>query len=109
MGVVEDVGSSVSTLKVGDVVVAPFLWCDNTCDFCKEGLHTSCRHVGGWGSDDVDGGQGEAVRVPLADGTLVKVPVGEDSPLLPSLLTCRTCSRQDTIARSRPESVRVRR
>jgi threonine dehydrogenase-like Zn-dependent dehydrogenase len=39
---------------------------DNTCDFCREGLHTSCRHGGGWGSDGVDGGQGEAVRVPQA-------------------------------------------
>jgi len=87
MGVVEDVGSDVSTLARGDVVVAPFLWSDNTCDFCTEGLHTSCRHGGGWGSEHVDGGQGEAVRVPLADGTLVKLPVAEDSELLPSLLT----------------------
>lgn len=87
LGVVEDVGATVSTLKTGDVVVAPFLWSDNTCDFCTEGLHTSCRHGGGWGSEDVDGGQGEAVRVPQADGTLVKLPVGEDSALLPSLLT----------------------
>ncbi len=74
-------------LKRGDVVVAPFVWADNTCDFCREGLHTSCRHGGYWGADDVDGGQGEAVRVPQADGTLVKLPVGEDSALLPSLLT----------------------
>ncbi|HEU5110570.1 MAG TPA: alcohol dehydrogenase catalytic domain-containing protein [Micromonosporaceae bacterium] len=87
LGVVEDVGSDVSGFARGDVVVAPFLWCDNTCDFCREGLHTSCRHGGGWGSDGVDGGQGEAVRVPQARGTLVKLPVDEDSPLLPSLLT----------------------
>ena len=37
--------------------------------------------------DDVDGGQGEAVRVPQADGTLVPLPVGEDDALMPSLLT----------------------
>jgi threonine dehydrogenase-like Zn-dependent dehydrogenase len=87
LGVVQDVGSEVSGLKAGDVVVAPFAWADNTCDFCREGLHTSCRHGGFWAMDGVDGGQGEAVRVPSAQGTLVKLPVGEDSALLPSLLT----------------------
>ena len=87
LGVVEDVGAEVSGLKSGDVVVAPFVWADNTCDFCREGLQTSCRHGGNWGAPDVDGGQGEAVRVPQAQGTLVKLPVGEDSALLPSLLS----------------------
>jgi threonine dehydrogenase-like Zn-dependent dehydrogenase len=87
LGVVEDTGADVSTLQRGDVVVAPFVWSDNTCDFCQEGLQTSCRHGGQWGVDGVDGGQGEAIRVPQADGTLVKLPVGEDSALLPSLLT----------------------
>ena len=86
LGVVEEVGSDVSGLSAGDVVIAPFVWSDNTCDFCREGLQTSCRHGGQWGID-LDGGQGEAVRVPQAQGTLVRVPVGEDSALLPSLLT----------------------
>src|SRR3989440_10283456 len=87
LGVVEDVGSEVSGLNAGDLVVAPFVWADNTCDFCTEGLQPSCRHGGLWARDGVDGGQGEAVRVPQAQGTLVKLPVGEDSALLPSLLT----------------------
>ena len=87
IGVVEDVGADVATLKKGDVVVAPFVWSDGTCDFCAEGLHTSCLHGGFWGADGVDGGQGEAVRVPQADGTLVKLPVPEDDALMPSLLT----------------------
>lgn len=87
LGVVEETGSEVSGLRAGDVVVAPFVWSDNTCDFCREGLQTSCRHGGMWGGDALDGGQGEAVRVPQAAGTLVKLPVGEDSELLPSLLT----------------------
>ncbi|MFI7453835.1 zinc-dependent alcohol dehydrogenase family protein [Nonomuraea sp. NPDC049714] len=87
LGVVEDLGGQVSGLRRGDVVLAPFVWSDNTCDFCREGLQTSCRHGGLWGADGVDGGQGEAVRVPQAQGTLVKLPVGEDSELLPSLLT----------------------
>ncbi|MFJ9480764.1 zinc-dependent alcohol dehydrogenase family protein [Streptomyces mirabilis] len=87
LGVVEDIGAEVSGLRTGDLVVAPFVYADNTCDFCLEGLHTSCRHGGFWATDGVDGGQGEAVRVPHAQGTLVKLPVGEDSALLPSLLT----------------------
>jgi threonine dehydrogenase-like Zn-dependent dehydrogenase len=87
LGVVEDVGSDVSGLASGDLVVAPFVWADNTCDFCREGLQTSCRHGGVWGRDGIDGGQGEAVRVPQAQGTLVRLPVAEDSALLPSLLT----------------------
>jgi threonine dehydrogenase-like Zn-dependent dehydrogenase len=82
VGVVEDVGSDVSTVTRGDFVIAPFAYSDNTCEFCREGLHTSCDQ-GGFCS----AAQAEAVRVPLADGTLVKAPVGEDSALLPSLLT----------------------
>jgi threonine dehydrogenase-like Zn-dependent dehydrogenase len=87
LGVVEDVGSEVSGITRGDLVVAPFVWADNTCDFCQEGLQTSCRHGGFWGRDGVDGGQGEAVRVPRAQGTLVRLPVAEDSALLSSLLS----------------------
>ena len=87
IGVVEDVGSEVRTLRRGQVVVAPFVYSDGTCDFCAEGLHTSCLHGGFWGSEGVDGGQGEAVRVPQADGTLVALPVEEDDALMPSLLT----------------------
>ncbi len=86
LGVVEELGSEVRGLERGDLVVTPFLYSDNTCDYCREGLQSSCRHGGGYGHDS-DGGQGEAVRVPQAQGTLVKLPVGEDSPLLPSLLT----------------------
>ena len=87
IGVIEDTGTGVSTVSKGDLVVAPFAYSDGTCEFCREGLQTSCLHGGFWATGDVDGGQGEAVRVPLADGTLVKLPVGEDSALLPSLLT----------------------
>lgn len=87
IGVVEDLGSEVSTLRRGDLVIAPFVWSDGTCDFCREGLQTSCRHGGFWGGNGIGGGQAELVRVPQADGTLVKVPVAEDSKLLPSLLT----------------------
>jgi threonine dehydrogenase-like Zn-dependent dehydrogenase len=87
LGVIEDVGADVDGLKPGDLVVAPFVWSDGNCDFCNEGLQTSCRHGGQWARNGIDGGQGEAVRVPQAQGTLVKLPVGEDSALLASLLT----------------------
>ena len=87
IGVVEAVGSDVRTLTVGDLVVSPFVWSDGTCVLCREGLQTSCLHGGRYGSDGVDGGQGEAVRVPQADGTLVVLPVERDDALMPSLLT----------------------
>ncbi|SNT00896.1 Threonine dehydrogenase [Streptosporangium subroseum] len=87
IGVVEETGGEVSTVKRGDLVIAPFAWSDGTCEFCREGLQTSCLHGGFWATGGIGGGQAEAVRVPLADGTLVKAPVGEDSELLPHLLT----------------------
>ena len=87
IGVVEAVGADVRTMKVSDVVVAPFAYSDGTCVFCHEGLHTSCIHGGFFGTGDVGGAQAEAVRVPQADGTLVVLPVGQDDALMPSLLT----------------------
>src|SRR4051812_24586567 len=87
IGIVESVGGQVRTVKNGDLVVAPFAWSDGTCEFCRQGLQTSCIHGGFWGGTKLDGGQGEAVRVPLADGTLVVLPVGPDHALMPSLLT----------------------
>lgn len=86
LGVVEDVGTQVQNFRRGDVVVAPFLISDGTCDFCAEGLTSSCRNGRGWG-EGCDAGQGEAARVPMANGTLYKLPVQEGDPLLPSLLT----------------------
>jgi threonine dehydrogenase-like Zn-dependent dehydrogenase len=86
IGTVDAVGPEVVTVKVGDLVVSPFLWSDGTCVFCHEGLQSQCLHGGRYGSDDVDGGQGEAVRVPQADGTLVALPAPEDDALMPSLL-----------------------
>ena len=86
IGTVEEVGKEVGTLEKGDLVVSPFLWSDGTCVFCQRGLHSSCLHGGRYGWADVDGGQGEAVRVPQADGTLVVLPVEKDDALMPSLL-----------------------
>jgi threonine dehydrogenase-like Zn-dependent dehydrogenase len=87
IGVIDAVGSDVATIKAGELVVSPFLWSDGSCVFCREGLQSECLHGGRYGFADVDGAQGEAVRVPQADGTLVVLPVGEDNELMPSLLT----------------------
>lgn len=87
IGVVEAVGTDVRTVRKGDLVVAPFAWSDGTCVFCLEGLQTSCLNGGWWGGKELDGGQGEAVRVPQADGTLVALPIAPDDALMPSLLT----------------------
>src|SRR5829696_4349164 len=87
IGVVEAVGADVRTMRVGDVVVAPFAYSDGTCVFCHEGIHTSCIHGGFFGTGEVGGGQAEAVRVPQADGTLVVLPVDQGDALMPSLLT----------------------
>ena len=87
VGVVEAVGPDARTVKRGDLVVMPFAFSDGACEFCRGGLHTSCVHGGFFGNEEVAGAQAEAVRVPLADGTLYALPVGRDDALLPSLLT----------------------
>jgi len=87
IGVIEAVGSDVRTLKVGHVVVMPFAFSDGTCAFCHEGLHTSCTRGGFFGTVEVPGAQAEALRIPLADGTLFALPVAEDGALMASLLT----------------------
>src|SRR5215212_6420630 len=87
IGVVEDVGADVATLERGDLVIMPFACSDGTCEFCHEGLHTACVHVGFFGSNGLNGAQAEALRIPLADGTLYKLDVGEDDALIPALLT----------------------
>jgi threonine dehydrogenase-like Zn-dependent dehydrogenase len=89
IGVIEEIGADVATLRVGDFVIAPFAWSDGTCAFCREGLQTACEHGGFWNmpEQNVGGGQAEAVRVPLADGTLVKVPGTIDEALYPGLLS----------------------
>src|SRR4051812_49703012 len=87
IGLVEDVGDDVRTIKRGDLVVMPFAYSDGTCEFCHEGLHTACVHVGFFGNGGLNGAQAEALRIPYADGTLYKLDVGEDDALMPSLLT----------------------
>ncbi|MCW2682130.1 MAG: putative Zn-containing alcohol dehydrogenase [Blastococcus sp.] len=78
IGVVEETGADVRTLAVGDLVIAPFTTSCGACASCRRGITSSCVLGAGWGRPDragaqLDGGQGERVRVPLADGTLVPV------------------------------------
>lgn len=82
LGTVEEVGSQVTSLKKGDLVVAPFAYGCGSCVFCREGLPTSCPHGGFFTS-----AQSEAVCAPYADFNLTKLPADVDESLLPSLLT----------------------
>ncbi len=106
VGIVEDIGSDVQTLKVGDLVIMPFAHSDGTCPFCHEGLQTACVHVGFFGNRGLNGAQAEALRIPCADGTLFKLDVGEDDALMPSLLTLSdvmgTGHHAAVVARVRP-------
>jgi threonine dehydrogenase-like Zn-dependent dehydrogenase len=88
VGIVEEIGSDVRTVRKGDYVIAPFVSSDGTCEYCRLNLQTSCIHMTNWG-DDANGGQAEAVRVPYADGTLVKMAPGlpDDPKKLASALT----------------------
>ncbi|BFU43365.1 zinc-dependent alcohol dehydrogenase family protein [Krasilnikovia sp. MM14-A1004] len=87
IGVVEQTGADVATLRPGDLVVAPFTFCDGTCVNCAAGWTGNCINGGSFGNHGVDGGQGEYVRVPYADATLVKVPAGNYSDdIMKSLL-----------------------
>ncbi len=90
VGVVEQVGDKVRNVAAGDLVVAPFFYSDGTCPNCRAGITSACVAGGAWGVDGIDGGQGEALRVPLAGSTLVRVPgsgSGHSDEMLASLLT----------------------
>jgi threonine dehydrogenase-like Zn-dependent dehydrogenase len=82
VGVVEEVGSEVTSFAPGDFVIVPFCTCDNTCPHCRNGAHSACRN-GGF----TTGGQGEYGLVGQAEGSLVKTESMPDADMIPSLLT----------------------
>src|SRR3954451_4520458 len=87
VGVVEDVGADVTHIAEGHLVTAPFALSAGSCPNCRNGITTACMN-GGFFPMNGDGGQGEAVRVPLADTTLVSVPgSGHPDEMMRSLLT----------------------
>ena len=78
LGIVEEVGADVATVKPGDLVIVPFVFSCGVCDFCREGLQTSCRVAGLRSRLGSEGAQAELLRAPLADGTLFAVDAGEE-------------------------------
>jgi threonine dehydrogenase-like Zn-dependent dehydrogenase len=87
VGVVEEVGSDVRGIVRGDLVIAPTAYCDGTCPNCRAGIANACLAGGFWAVGGIDGGQGEAVRVPFAEATLVRVPgSGHSEATMRSLL-----------------------
>jgi len=80
-GVVEAVGSAVTTVKLGQFVVGSFYISDNTCPHCRFGFPSSCEQ-----REFISGAQAPLARVPLADGTLVATPAMPADDLIPSLL-----------------------
>jgi hypothetical protein len=79
VGVVQQTGAEVHTITAGDLVIAPFAYSDGTCPHCRAGCPSSCVAGGFWARGGADGGQGEAVRVPFADSTLIRVPGSDHS------------------------------
>ena len=80
-GIVEDVGRAVASIKPGQFVIGSFFASDNTCPHCRAGYQSSCRHRA-----LVGGAQAPALRVPLADGTLVATRDVPSDDAIPSLL-----------------------
>ncbi|MGO4649625.1 zinc-dependent alcohol dehydrogenase family protein [Nocardia sp. 2YAB30] len=84
VGVVEEIGAEVRTLKIGDFVVGSFCISDNTCEICRSGFQSRCVH-GSFVAGAI-GTQSELARIPYADGTLVATPAMPGPDLIPSLL-----------------------
>jgi threonine dehydrogenase-like Zn-dependent dehydrogenase len=77
-GTVSDIGSSITTVKIGDMIVSPFTISCGKCFYCEAGSSSRCEQSRVFGSTALDGGQAEYVRVPLADSTVMKAPEGMD-------------------------------
>ena len=88
MGIVEEIGSGVTTVNVGDRVVMPFNVACGFCDNCRAGNSAFCLTVnepgkaggayGYVGMGPYGGGQAEYLRVPFADYNCVQLPQGEE-------------------------------
>src|SRR3954464_12580314 len=81
-GVVKEVGGGVKAVRPGQFVIGSFATSDNTCPNCRYGYQSSCVH-----REFINRAQAPALRVPLADGTLVPTPDVPPDDLVPSLLT----------------------
>jgi threonine dehydrogenase-like Zn-dependent dehydrogenase len=83
VGIVQEVGSQVTTIAPGRFVIGSFFASDNTCELCQVGYQSACLHREPIGAI---GAQAEYLRVPLADGTLVATRDIPSDDLVPSLL-----------------------
>ena len=81
-GIVEEIGGAVRSVKPGQFVIGSFATSDNTCPHCQAGYQSSCVH-----REWMLRAQAPVLRVPLADGTLVRTPGVPSNDLIPSLLT----------------------
>src|SRR5438128_4068065 len=81
-GIVEEVGSAVTSIKPGQFVIGSFFASDNICPNCQVGYQSSCQHA-----EFISTAQASVLRVPLADGTLVATPAVPSDDLISSLLT----------------------
>ena len=81
-GIVEEVGSAVTSVKPGQFVIGSFATSDNTCPHCRAGYQSACMH-----REFMTRAQAPVLRVPLADGTLVATPNVPPDDMIPSLLT----------------------
>lgn len=110
VGIIEQVGSSVSNFKVGDHVLISCISSCGRCVNCKKGMYSHCESGGGWILGvKIDGTQAEYVRIPFADNSLYPIPVGVDeetlvmlSDILPTGFECGVLNGQvkpgDTVA-----------
>ncbi|PIQ08093.1 MAG: alcohol dehydrogenase, partial [Ignavibacteriales bacterium CG18_big_fil_WC_8_21_14_2_50_31_20] len=110
VGIIEQVGDSVTNVKIGDHVIVSLVSSCGKCGNCKNGMTSHCENGGGWLLGNlIDGTQAEYVRIPFADNGLYPIPPGTDeealvmlSCILPTGLECGVLAGQvkpgDTVA-----------
>lgn len=110
VGIIEQVGGSVSSFKIGDHVLISCISSCGKCTNCKKGMYSHCENGGGWVlGNTIDGTQAEYVRIPFADNSLYPIPKGSDeealvmlSDILPTGFECGVLNGQvkpgDTVA-----------
>lgn len=83
VGIIQEVGGSLSNFKVGDRVLISCITSCGKCTNCKKGMYSHCENGGGWILGNlIDGTQAEYVRVPFADNSLYPIPAGADEEAL---------------------------
>jgi alcohol dehydrogenase len=82
VGVISEIGTAVSTFKVGDHVLISCISACGKCMYCRQLMYSHCTR-GGWIlGNTIDGTQAEFVRIPHADNSLYPIPDGADEEAL---------------------------